>query len=121
MSHPEQIFVQQLGSTSIGATRAHHLYASTHGGYESVNATETEYRNHKRDLNVHIGDGDVQMLITKMTDKYRYIRNHKKTVKNGQARIRESEEYKKKPKIQSRSQKCQALSQNGQIMVNKSQ
>ncbi|GKC76423.1 hypothetical protein Tco_1127197 [Tanacetum coccineum] len=50
-----------------------------------------------------------------------YIRNHKKTVKNGQARTRESEEYKKKPKIQSRSQKCQALSQNGQIMVNKSQ
>nr|GEZ90564.1 protein FAR1-related sequence 5-like [Tanacetum cinerariifolium] len=54
MSHPEQIFVQQLGSTSIGATKAHHLYASTHGGYESVNATETEYQNHKRDLNAHI-------------------------------------------------------------------
>nr|GFB41397.1 FAR1 DNA binding domain-containing protein [Tanacetum cinerariifolium] len=65
MSHPEQIFVQQLGSTSIGATRAHHLYASTHGGYESVNATEIEYQNHKRDLNAHIGEGDAQMLITK--------------------------------------------------------
>nr|GFA01267.1 protein FAR1-related sequence 5-like [Tanacetum cinerariifolium] len=60
MSHPEQIFVQQLSSTSIGATRAHHLYVSTHGGYESVNATETEYRNHKRDLNAHIGEGDAQ-------------------------------------------------------------
>ncbi|GJY03581.1 putative reverse transcriptase domain-containing protein [Tanacetum coccineum] len=35
--------------------------------------------------------------------KYEYIKNHKKTVKNGQARIRESEEYKKKPKNQSRS------------------
>ncbi|GJV05093.1 hypothetical protein Tco_1338662 [Tanacetum coccineum] len=33
---------------------------------------------------------------------------HKKPVKNGQARTRESEEYKKKPKNQSRSQKCQA-------------
>ncbi|GKB16776.1 ribonuclease H-like domain-containing protein [Tanacetum coccineum] len=55
---------------------------------------------------------------------YGYIKNHKKTVKNGQARTRESEEYKKKPKIQSRSQKSQASvksSQNGQIMVNKSQ
>ncbi|GKC70294.1 hypothetical protein Tco_1116177, partial [Tanacetum coccineum] len=31
---------------------------------------------------------------------YGYIRNHKKTVKNGQARTRESEEYKKKPKNQ---------------------
>ncbi|GJU00404.1 hypothetical protein Tco_1110742 [Tanacetum coccineum] len=39
---------------------------------------------------------------------YGYIKNHKKTVKNEQARTRESEEYKKKPKIQSRSQKSQA-------------
>ncbi|GJZ43513.1 hypothetical protein Tco_0590768 [Tanacetum coccineum] len=42
---------------------------------------------------------------------YGYIKNHKKTVKNGQARTRESEEYKKKPKIQSRSQKSQTRSQ----------
>ncbi|GJT36725.1 hypothetical protein Tco_0936590 [Tanacetum coccineum] len=40
-------------------------------------------------------------------DKYGYIKNHKKTVKNRQARTRESEEYKKKPEIQSRSQKRQ--------------
>ncbi|GKD17066.1 reverse transcriptase domain-containing protein [Tanacetum coccineum] len=39
---------------------------------------------------------------------YRYMKNHKKTVKNGQARARESEENKKKPKNQSRSQKSQA-------------
>ncbi|GKF79420.1 hypothetical protein Tco_0234988, partial [Tanacetum coccineum] len=31
---------------------------------------------------------------------YGYIKNHKKTVKNGQARTRESEEYKKKPESQ---------------------
>ncbi|GJR03331.1 hypothetical protein Tco_0526315 [Tanacetum coccineum] len=36
---------------------------------------------------------------------YGYIKNHKKTVKNGQARTRESEVYKKKPRIQNRSQK----------------
>ncbi|GJV44934.1 hypothetical protein Tco_1429470 [Tanacetum coccineum] len=41
--------------------------------------------------------------------RYGYIRNHKKTVKNEQARTQESEEYKKKPKNQSRSQKSQAL------------
>ncbi|GJV40397.1 hypothetical protein Tco_1418837 [Tanacetum coccineum] len=47
----------------------------------------------------------------------------RKKVKNGQARTRESEEYKKKPKNQSRSQKSQASvksSQNGQTLVNKS-
>ncbi|GKB41982.1 putative reverse transcriptase domain-containing protein [Tanacetum coccineum] len=47
----------------------------------------------------------------KISDKYGYIKNHKKTVKNEQARTRESEEYKKKPKNQSRSQKSQTLSQ----------
>ncbi|GKD76574.1 hypothetical protein Tco_1339195, partial [Tanacetum coccineum] len=36
-------------------------------------------------------------------EPYGYIKNHKKTVKNGQARARESEENKKKPKNQSRS------------------
>ncbi|GJZ35575.1 hypothetical protein Tco_0581392 [Tanacetum coccineum] len=34
--------------------------------------------------------------------RYRYIKNHMKTIKNEQSRTRESEEYKKKPKIQSR-------------------
>ncbi|GJR59589.1 hypothetical protein Tco_1501751 [Tanacetum coccineum] len=41
-------------------------------------------------------------------DKYGYIKNHKKTVKNGQARTRESEEYKaeaRKVKPQSKSAK----------------
>ncbi|GKF79102.1 hypothetical protein Tco_0234670, partial [Tanacetum coccineum] len=53
---------------------------------------------------------------------YGYIKNHKKTVKNGQARTRESEEYKKKPKIQSRSQKSQVpvkSSQTWSTKVNK--
>ncbi|GJU02096.1 retrovirus-related pol polyprotein from transposon TNT 1-94 [Tanacetum coccineum] len=36
--------------------------------------------------------------------RYGYIKNHKKTVKNGQAQARESEENKKKPKNQSRGQ-----------------
>ncbi|GJR35112.1 hypothetical protein Tco_1210796 [Tanacetum coccineum] len=45
--------------------------------------------------------------------EYGYIKNHKKTVKNGQARTRESEEFKKKPKNQSRSQKSQTRSIQG--------
>ncbi|GJY65461.1 hypothetical protein Tco_0467699 [Tanacetum coccineum] len=45
---------------------------------------------------------------------YGSVKNHKKTVKNGQARTRESEEFKKKPKIQSRSQKSQASVKSSQ-------
>ncbi|GKD81869.1 hypothetical protein Tco_1348708, partial [Tanacetum coccineum] len=48
---------------------------------------------------------------------YGYIKNHKKTVKNEKTRTRESEEFKKKPKNQSRSQKSQALSQIQSTMV----
>ncbi|GJR91598.1 hypothetical protein Tco_0215609 [Tanacetum coccineum] len=53
---------------------------------------------------------DVNLELSNRTTKFKaygYIRNQKKTIKNGQARTRESEEYKKKPKIQSRSQKSQ--------------
>ncbi|GJU32816.1 putative reverse transcriptase domain-containing protein [Tanacetum coccineum] len=50
--------------------------------------------------------------------KYGCIKDHKKTVKNGQTRTRESEEYKKKPKNQSRSQKSQALVKSSQRKVN---
>ncbi|GJY72106.1 hypothetical protein Tco_0475809 [Tanacetum coccineum] len=40
---------------------------------------------------------------------YGYIKNHKKIVKSGQARIRESEEYKRVIKSRKQSQKSQAL------------
>ncbi|GKF93800.1 hypothetical protein Tco_0283500, partial [Tanacetum coccineum] len=49
---------------------------------------------------------------------YEYIKNHKKTVKNGQAQTRESEEYKKKPKNQSQSQKVKDRSQIQSTAVN---
>ncbi|GJX07492.1 hypothetical protein Tco_0195424 [Tanacetum coccineum] len=52
-------------------------------------------------------------------DKNGYTKNHKKTVKNEQARTRESEEYKKKPKNQSRSQKSQASVKSWSTKVNK--
>ncbi|GJV75659.1 reverse transcriptase domain-containing protein [Tanacetum coccineum] len=43
-----------------------------------------------------------------------YTKNHKKTVKNKQIRTRESEEFKKKPKNRSRSQKSQIQSKKSQ-------
>ncbi|GKE95078.1 hypothetical protein Tco_1579933, partial [Tanacetum coccineum] len=52
---------------------------------------------------------------------YGYIKNHKKTVKNRQARTRESEKYKKKPKIQSRSRNVKPSVKISQTMINSSQ
>ena len=75
LTHREKMFMQQLGGTNIGATRAHHLYAATNGGYDEVDATETEFRNHTRDLNSHIGDSDAQMLINKMENRVKNVSN----------------------------------------------
>ncbi|GJR07358.1 retrovirus-related pol polyprotein from transposon TNT 1-94 [Tanacetum coccineum] len=51
---------------------------------------------------------DYGICLDNVPIMYGYIKNHMKAVKNKQARTRESEEYKKKPKNQSRSQKSQA-------------
>ncbi|GJW93242.1 reverse transcriptase domain-containing protein [Tanacetum coccineum] len=76
----------------------------------------------------HLGDsGSSQSFLrtTKFKDRvelatrYGYIRNHKKTVKNGQARTRESEEYKKKPTIQSQSQKSQASVKSNELSLDR--
>ncbi|GKA36653.1 reverse transcriptase domain-containing protein [Tanacetum coccineum] len=53
--------------------------------------------------------------VCEIFDMYGYIKNHKKTVKNGQARTRESEEYKKKPKNQSRRHRCKEIDEVGEV------
>ncbi|GJV13845.1 zinc knuckle CX2CX4HX4C containing protein [Tanacetum coccineum] len=50
--------------------------------------------------------------------EYGYIKNHKKTVKNEQARTRESEEYKKKPKIQAEAKKVKPQSNPVKMVKN---
>ncbi|GJS57222.1 putative reverse transcriptase domain-containing protein [Tanacetum coccineum] len=61
--------------------------------------------------------------IKKDTAEYRYIKNHKKTVKNGQTRTRETKEYtrngraQEKPKIQSQSQEKSTLGVHWAIQV----
>ncbi|GJR77126.1 putative ribonuclease H-like domain-containing protein [Tanacetum coccineum] len=50
-----------------------------------------------RDAQTRIGVDTARHKLNTASIKYGYIKNHKKTVKNKQARTRESEEYKKKP------------------------
>ncbi|GKD91392.1 hypothetical protein Tco_1366899 [Tanacetum coccineum] len=61
-------------------------------------------------------DNDIDVYLAPLIDDmktlwYGCIKDHKKIVKNGQARTQESEEYKKKPKNQSQSQKVKDRSQ----------
>ncbi|GJY22654.1 hypothetical protein Tco_0396312 [Tanacetum coccineum] len=73
--------------------------------YEVIECTKDSYDRARSSTARQI----LKMRYRQQPKGYGYIKNHKKTVKNGQARTRESEEYKKKPKNQSRSQKSQAL------------
>ncbi|GKD13157.1 hypothetical protein Tco_1197564, partial [Tanacetum coccineum] len=52
----------------------------------------------------------LEALKTSKPDKYGYIKNHKKTVKNGQTRTRESEEYKRSQKFKAKAIKNQPWS-----------
>ncbi|GJS08365.1 hypothetical protein Tco_0365161 [Tanacetum coccineum] len=64
---------------------------------------------------------DAKSLLQAVKKRYEYIRNHKKTVKNGQARTRERKSE-QKPKAKPEKVNPQSISQRkGQIMVNKSQ
>ncbi|GJT14773.1 reverse transcriptase domain-containing protein [Tanacetum coccineum] len=56
-------------------------------------------------------------LSIRVTDKYRYIKNHKKTVKNGQTRKRETKEYKRAKDSKPKSKKVNF----SQLWVNRSQ
>ncbi|GJY35193.1 hypothetical protein Tco_0420571 [Tanacetum coccineum] len=73
---------------------------------QNAESDESETETIMEEVQIHSSQSTAQ--IPPPYRKYGYIKNHKKTVKNGQARTRESEEYKKKPKNQSRSQKSQA-------------
>ncbi|GKB81778.1 reverse transcriptase domain-containing protein, partial [Tanacetum coccineum] len=50
--------------------------------------------NRRKPLEFSVGDKVLLKVSPWKGDKYGYIKDHKKTVKNGQARTRESEEYK---------------------------
>ncbi|GKD38619.1 hypothetical protein Tco_1258826, partial [Tanacetum coccineum] len=93
-----------------------------------VKTDKTEHRMEKREKSkstkdkvkvnpdkVKVKDG---VETKEILDKYGYIRNHKKTVKNGQARTRERKSI-QKPEAKAR--KSQIYSQLQSILVNKSQ
>ncbi|GJR61179.1 hypothetical protein Tco_1503341 [Tanacetum coccineum] len=48
-------------------------------------------------------------------DKYGYVKNHKKTVKNGQARTRETEEHKRSQRFKAKAKKSQLPAIYGSI------
>nr|GEY08831.1 hypothetical protein [Tanacetum cinerariifolium] len=75
MNQSEEMFVVKAATNKIGTTRAHNLLCSMKGGYEYVHGTNDDYKNHQRDVNVFIGESDVQMLINNMENRKMYVPN----------------------------------------------
>lgn len=60
-----QTFIQKMANSSIGATKAYHLYHGLHGGYNINGGTVVDYKNHARKVNCFVGKDDAQMLVDK--------------------------------------------------------
>ncbi|GKC20717.1 regulation of nuclear pre-mRNA domain-containing protein 1B [Tanacetum coccineum] len=67
--------IVKAATNKIGATRAHNLLSTMKGGYEYVHGMTNDFKNHQRDVNVFIGESDVQMLINKMENRKMYVSN----------------------------------------------
>ncbi|XP_071698952.1 protein FAR1-RELATED SEQUENCE 5-like [Rutidosis leptorrhynchoides] len=69
LEYEDRRFIQLVGTNNIGPVRAHRLRACLNGGYDQVRGTVVDYKNHKRDVNVCIGERDAQMLINKFANR----------------------------------------------------
>ncbi|XP_052623771.1 uncharacterized protein LOC128129139 [Lactuca sativa] len=62
-------FILTMSNQNIGATIAHRLYTSIHGGYNFVGGLIDDFKNYMRDLNCVIGGSDAQMLVDKLNNR----------------------------------------------------
>nr|XP_043633725.1 protein FAR1-RELATED SEQUENCE 5-like [Erigeron canadensis] len=61
----DQVFIQNVSTNNIGATKAYRLRAAINGGYENVRGTVVDYKNTKSAINLFVGNRDAQMLVDK--------------------------------------------------------
>ncbi|GKF79701.1 hypothetical protein Tco_0235269 [Tanacetum coccineum] len=108
---------QIIKRDSVQETNDHKQKFKDKGNIVNNNNYQNNYNNNNRNDDYHRQQNKRQETFKIYTAAngytgnrplYGYIKNRKKIVKIGRARTRESEEYKKKPKNQSLSQKNQA-------------
>ncbi|KAL4573404.1 hypothetical protein LXL04_020208 [Taraxacum kok-saghyz] len=63
----------EMDPINMGPTRDFKLMKQTQGGYENVGASEVECKNFERDLISIIGEGDVDLVIEKLSRKRKYL------------------------------------------------
>lgn len=58
-----------LSAINIGPVRAFNIMRTMYGGFGNVGATKGDCKNFKRDLNVHIGEYDAEMVVRRLIRK----------------------------------------------------
>ncbi|GJY60376.1 putative ribonuclease H-like domain-containing protein [Tanacetum coccineum] len=102
---------QNVAFVSQSKSSTNKVMSGFTGAYSTCTPSTSSTNTSEKEVLAGFADEVIYSLFAKQSedwDMYGYTKNHKKTVKNGQARTRESEEYKKKPRIQNQSQKSQA-------------
>ena len=73
LTYQQKQLLHDVSDINVGPVRAFKVMKQTHGGYENVGASEVECKNFKRDLSSIIGEGDVDLVIEKLSKKREYL------------------------------------------------
>ncbi|CAA0842981.1 Unknown protein, partial [Striga hermonthica] len=65
MNAGHRSFVMNCIKANIGPVKSHRLYKEMVGGYSNVGATDTDFKNFKREIRAYILGADAQLIIDK--------------------------------------------------------
>ncbi|KAL4582165.1 hypothetical protein LXL04_006707 [Taraxacum kok-saghyz] len=73
LTYQQKQLLHDVSGINVGPVRAFKVMKQTQGGYENVGASEVECKNFKRDLSSIIGEGDVDLVLEKLSRKREYL------------------------------------------------
>ncbi|KAL4554471.1 hypothetical protein LXL04_039301 [Taraxacum kok-saghyz] len=73
LTYQQKQLLHDVSGINVGPVRAFKVMKQTQGGFENVGASEVECKNFKRDLSLLIGEGDVDLVIEKLSKKWEYL------------------------------------------------
>ncbi|KAL4591663.1 hypothetical protein LXL04_004633 [Taraxacum kok-saghyz] len=76
LTYQQKQLLHDVSGINVGPVRAFKVMKQTQGGYENVGASEVECKNFKRDLSSIIGEGDVDLVLDKLSRKREYLPNY---------------------------------------------
>ncbi|XP_022039354.1 protein FAR1-RELATED SEQUENCE 5-like [Helianthus annuus] len=75
LTFTEEQLLSVFSEMNIGPVRAFNLMRKIRGGFDKVGVTSTDCKNFKRDINLFIGEFDVDMAVQRLMKKKLYLPN----------------------------------------------